>query len=111
MVRYSFNAYANQLDFVIFAFSIKKKKRYKADVTRLCFLCFSCWSYLLAESLDIGLGELLALHQVLDPAINITDISNSRHFLNTVQTEGVGVVTGLKKKRLQEAFLHPGVKK
>jgi len=45
---------------------------------------------LLAKSLDIGLRELLALHQVLDPAVNITDISNGCHFLNTVQNEKLG---------------------
>jgi len=33
--------------------------------------------YLVAKLLDISLWELLALHQVLDPALDITDISKT----------------------------------
>lgn len=64
-------------------------------------------SYLLAESLDIGLGELFALHQVLDPAVNITDISNGRHFFKYCTKTGMlgRIRTEEEEKRLRESFL------
>lgn len=37
------------------------------------------WLYLLAKLLDVGLGQLFALHQMLYPSLDISHIGNGRH--------------------------------